>query len=82
MQIIQFLIMEIALPLGIVALMHFKLGKYPQPLPLEKNKRKGIWETLIIWVLPVIVITMIALSDFVEKMADPTPSILLQFIFR
>jgi uncharacterized protein len=80
MQIIQFLVLEVALPMGIVALMHFKLGKYPHPLPLEENRRKGLWEALIIWLLPVIVLTMIALSSFVEKMADPTPSILLQFV--
>jgi len=80
MQIIQFLALEIALPLGIVALLHFKICKYPEPLPLEENKRKGIWGTLIIWALSVIVLTVIIFSDLAEKMADPTPGILLQFI--
>jgi membrane protease YdiL (CAAX protease family) len=80
MEIIQFLALEIALPLGIVALLHFKMSKYPEPLPLEENKRKGIWETLIIWALSVIVLTVIIFSDFAERMADPTPGILLLFI--
>jgi len=81
MEIIQFLGIEIALPLAIVALLHFKIGKYPKPLPLEENKWKGIWETLIIWALLVIVSTiMIFLPNFIEKMSDPTPGILLQFI--
>ena len=80
MEIIQFLALEIALPLGIVALLHFKMSKYPEPLPLEENKRKGIWGTLIIWALSVIVLTVIIFSDFAERMADPTPGILLLFI--
>ena len=81
MEFIQFLAIEIALPLGIVALLHFKIGNYPQPLPLEGNRLKGIWGTLVIWALLVIVsTTMIIFSDFAEKMADPTPGILLQFI--
>ena len=81
MEIIQFLAIEIALPLAIVALLHFKIGKYPKPLPLEENKWKGIWETLIIWALLVIVSTiMILFPNFTEKMSDPTPGILLQFI--
>jgi membrane protease YdiL (CAAX protease family) len=78
---IQFLALEIALSLGLVALLHFKIGKYPQPLPVERNKWKGIWETLIIWVLSVIVITMIIFSGFAENVVDAeTPGILLQFI--
>ncbi len=80
MEIIQFLALEIAIPLGIVALLHFKMSKYPEPLPLEENKRKGIWETLIIWALSVIVLTVIIFSDFAERMADPTLGILLLFI--
>ncbi len=80
MEIIQFLALEIALPLGIVALIHFKLSKYPEPLPLEGSKLKGIWEALIIWALSVIVLTVIVFSDLAEKMADPTPATLLQFI--
>jgi membrane protease YdiL (CAAX protease family) len=82
MEIILFLALEIALPLGLVALIHFKIGKYPQALPLEENKWRGIWETLIIWLLSVIVITVIVFSGFAEKVVDAeTPSILLQFIF-
>jgi membrane protease YdiL (CAAX protease family) len=57
------------------------MSKYPKPLPLEGNKQKGILETLVIWALLVIVSTaMIFVLDFAEKMADPTPSILLQFV--
>jgi membrane protease YdiL (CAAX protease family) len=81
MEFMQFLAIEIAIPLGIVALLHFKMSKYPKPLPLEDNKQKGIVETLVIWALLVIVTTaMIFVLDFAEKMADPTPSILLQFV--
>lgn len=80
MQIIQFLAIEIVIPLGFVALMHFKLSSYPQPLPLEENKRKGIWETLIIWALLVIVTTAIIISGFVGINTEPTPSIMLQLI--
>ena len=41
MEIIQFLALEIVIPLAIVAVMHFVIRKYPDPLPLEENKRKG-----------------------------------------
>ena len=41
MDIIQFLLLEIALPLGIVTLLHFKIGTYPQSLSPEGNKRQG-----------------------------------------
>lgn len=80
MEILLFLVMEIGLPLGFVALMHFKLSKYPKPFPLEENKRKGILETLILWALTLIALTVIVFSSFAEKMADPTAGTLLQFI--
>lgn len=80
MEILLLLIMEIGLPLGFVALMHFKLSKYQKPLTLEENKRKGIWETLILWALSLIVLTVIVFSSLAEKMADPTAGTLLQFI--
>jgi len=79
MEIIQFLAIEIFIPLGIVALMHFKLAKNPEPLPLEENKRRGIWEALGFWLLTVIVLTVIGFA-FVEKMADPEPVTLVQII--
>jgi hypothetical protein len=51
-------------------------------LPLEENKWKGICETLIIWALSAIGITMIIFSGFSQKMiAAETPGILLQFIY-
>jgi hypothetical protein len=78
---IQFLALEIAIPLGLVALLHFRIGKDPQPSPIDENKGKGIWGTLIIWALSVIVLTIIIFSDFADKVMDAeTPSILLQFI--
>jgi len=80
MQILQLLVLDIVIPLAIVALMHFKLGKYPEPLPLEENKRKGVLETLMFWVLIVIFTIAIILLGFGEKMADPTPTVLLQLI--
>ena len=81
MEIIQILALQIGLPLGFVALLHFIIGKYPQPLPIEENKWKGIWETLIIWALSVIIVTMIIFSGLAEKIGGTeTPGILIQFI--
>ncbi|MFC2154760.1 hypothetical protein ACFLRC_04700, partial [Candidatus Altiarchaeota archaeon] len=72
--------MEIGLPLGFVALMHYKLGKYPQSLPSEGDKQKVIWETLILWALLTIVFAVIIFSGFVGKGEKPTPSVMLQLI--
>jgi len=80
MEIIQFLLLEIAIPLGLVALMHFRFVKYPDPPPPEENRRRGYLETLILWALVVLFTVAVIFSGFVEKMADPTPGVLLQFI--
>jgi len=80
LQVLGFLAMEIALPLGFVALMHYKLSKYPKPLPLEKDKRKVIWETLVLWALVTIVFAVIIFSGFVGETTERTPAVMLQLI--
>ena len=61
------LFINIVLPLAIVALMHYKLSKYPKALPLEKDKKKGILETLIMWILATVVLTLIIFSPIAQK---------------
>jgi membrane protease YdiL (CAAX protease family) len=80
MDIIQLIVMKLVLPLGIVALMHFKLSAYPQALPIEANTRRGILETLIMWAISVAVLTAIVFSDFAAKMDAPSAGTLLQFV--
>ena len=78
---IPFLALQIALPIVLVALLHFKIGKYPQQSYVEEDKQNGIWETLLIWLLSVVVMTIIIISDFAEKVVNAeTPSVLLQFV--
>ena len=80
MDALRLLIVEIFLPLAIVALMHFKLSSYPKPLSVEVNPGRGILETLIFWAIAVAVLTAIIFSDFAAKMAEPTAGTLVQFI--
>jgi membrane protease YdiL (CAAX protease family) len=80
MEIIQLLLLEIVIPLGVVVLIHFRFIDYPEPLPLEENRRRGYLETFVLLALAVLFIIAIIFSDLVEKMADPTPIVLLQFI--
>ena len=63
-QVIMFLAMELGVPLIFVALMHYKLGKYPQALTLEENKQKGIIETLVMWALLTLIFVFIIFSGF------------------
>ena len=78
MEFLIFLVIQI----GIVALFHFKLAKYPEPLPLDENRRRTIWETLIFWALTHIIVAAILFSGFAEPIIEgnPTPALLLQFI--
>jgi membrane protease YdiL (CAAX protease family) len=80
MEILQLVAFEIALPLGFVALFHFILSKYPEPLPIEQNKQRGIWESLILWALVNIVFSAIILSGFVGETTERTPALMLQII--
>jgi membrane protease YdiL (CAAX protease family) len=78
---VEFLIL-LALQIGIVALFHFRLVEYPEPLPLDENRRRTIWETLIFWALTQIILAAILFSGFADPIieGDPTPALLLQFI--
>jgi len=81
LQVFGFLFMEVVLPLSFVAIMHYKLGKYPKPLSLERNKPIIIWETLILWALLTATFSAIIFSGFVGETTDKTSSLMLQLIF-
>jgi len=34
---------ELLLLIGIVAILHFVIGKYPEPLPRSENPKKEVW---------------------------------------
>lgn len=81
MEAILFLALEIGLPLVLVALLHLKVGIYPEPLRIEGDTNKGLWETLIIWALSVAVVTVIIFTGLGERMLmEQTPGLLIQFI--
>jgi membrane protease YdiL (CAAX protease family) len=79
-QILQFLILELGIPLGLVLLFHFKIGKYPTPLPVSEDRKKEILETLVIWAIPVIFLNIIIFSSFAERLAASTPGALGLFV--
>ena len=37
---------ELLLLLAIVAILHFVIGKYPEPLPRSENPKKEVWEAI------------------------------------
>jgi len=59
--------------LGFFLLLHFVIGKYPAPLPLSKNRRREILETLVIWAILVVVITILIFLTPESELAAPTP---------
>ena len=67
--------------IAIVLLLHFVIGKYPEPLPPSENRRREIIETLVMWVLAFVVVTLfIILAVPKEALADPPPGLIVQRI--
>ena len=73
------ILIKVVLPLVVVALIHFLFGKYPKPFPLSSNRKREIWETLIIWAIPTIMIDIIVFTDLADQMAEPTLRVLTIF---
>lgn len=65
-------ILNVGVSLVIFFVLHRWIGKYPTPLPLSKDRRRGILETIALWVFSVVVTTMFLLSRTPEEMAAPS----------
>lgn len=79
-QIILFIGFEIALPLVFVGLMHYKLSKYPKPFKLDKDKKKIIIETLVIWILVTLVFAFIILSEIIDETTKNNFSLMFKLV--
>ena len=71
--------MEILIPilipviyLVIFFILHRWIGKYPTPLPLSKDRKREILETIALWVFSVVVVTMFLLSRTPDELAAPS----------
>jgi len=62
----------VVLPLVIFFILHRWIGKYPTPLPLSKDRRREILETIALWVFSVVVATMFLLSRTPDELAAPS----------
>ncbi len=80
METLEFLAYKLAFPLGVVALFHFVLNKYPDPLPRDENSKKGIRESILICVIFAVFLLGVVFSPLLEGMANPTPLTLITFI--
>ena len=49
---------DLILVVGLLALLHFALGKYPRPLPASKDRRRELLEVLVLWALLVFATTI------------------------
>ncbi len=56
----------------IVLLLHFVIGKYPEPLPRSENPKKEIWQALGLWGLLVLITTGAVFLIPVEEFTAPT----------
>jgi len=64
----------------IVLLLHFVIGKYPEPLPPSENRSREIIETLVMWALAFVAITIFLITLSAEELANPTPGLAVQRI--
>ena len=69
----EYLIFEVGIPLGVLLLLHFVIGKYPAPLPESKDRRREILEALVLWAILAIVFVIQVLLTPESALAAPTP---------
>lgn len=72
MEILMMVGQRLVIPLVIFFILHRWIGKYPTPLPLSKDRKREILETIALWVFSVVVTTMFLLSRTPEEMAAPS----------
>lgn len=73
--------MEFVVPLVVIAVMHFWLGRYPEPYPKSKNKRREIAEVLGLWLLVFVAMVAFMVSLPVDALKGiPSNSLLLSNI--
>lgn len=74
------ILIKVILPLIFVTLVHFLFGRYPKQFPQSINRKREIWETIILWAIPTIAINIIVFTDLADQMAEPTLKVLIIFI--
>ena len=63
---------DLLIIIAMVLLLHFVIGKYPEPLPRSENPRREVWEALGLWGLLVFVTTVTVFIVPAEEFTDPT----------
>ncbi len=69
---------ELLLLLAIVAILHFVIGKYPEPLPRSENPKKEVWEAIGFSALVSIAVTVLLYLIPAEVIINKTP--LVEFL--
>lgn len=72
MEILMMVGQRLVIPLVIFFILHRWIGKYPTPLPLSKDRKREILETIALWVFSVVVATMFLLSRTPDELAAPS----------
>ena len=65
-------VLRTVISLVIFYILHRWIGKYPTPLPLSKDRKREILETIALWVFSVVVATMFLLSRTPDELATPS----------
>lgn len=77
----EFIIMNVVIPFGIIAVMHFWVGRYPEPYQKSNNKKREIIEILGLWLFVFVMLSVFTASVPLEAYSKmPSNSILLNNI--
>jgi membrane protease YdiL (CAAX protease family) len=66
--------------IAIVLLLHFVIGKYPEPLPPSEDRSREIIETLVMWAVAFVAVTLFLMTLSAETLANPAPRVVVQRI--
>jgi membrane protease YdiL (CAAX protease family) len=65
-------ILKLVITIVIFFVLHRWIGKYPTPLPLSKDRKREILETIALWVFSVVVASMFMVSRTPGELAAPS----------
>ncbi len=72
------ILIQVGINLGIFLLLRFVVGKYPDPLPKSKDRRREILESIGLWAAVSIALTVAVFIIPENELNNPTPQVVLK----